>query len=480
MNTNQQATQVASRLRDTAQTLSFMVPDGEKVLLAVSGGSDSSGLLQMAAGCLADRDGCAFAGFVDHGLRDGTEAEWAHVERSASIAGVPALRRLISPEKVSLATGFKGGIQEWAREERYRLLAEMAKEVGALFIATAHTMDDQAETVMLRLMRGTGIDGLAGILPRRSMGDLEIIRPMLGVRREAIREALREVGVGWVEDPSNENLRFARVSVRQKLLPLMESIQPQTTGKLSALAKEAHDMSEFVKDKIEDENSLICLRLGKGVKVDSKLFERLPRSLWGRLVRAAVKQAKGDLRCFEREHLKLIMESLEAGKNTRDLPVPGDTVVQTYKGSLYVFPRSLPNKPAGAGYPSIAGFGLWRLRFAALGAVAEIRAKNADVLEQVEVRARLNGDRVWGSKTKFKEILSEAHIPLSYRDFVPVLAAEDKIISCPTLLKSRNPDMNVRWILDDDSPFLDIDFPLTRQIVDVSDKKNPLEKKREG
>lgn len=188
----------------------------EAILLAISGGPDSTALLLLAARWRAMRtEGPRlFAATVDHGLRPEARTE---AEAVAALAGTLGIAHAILSWSGAKPAH---GLQEAAREARYALLAAHAQALGASAIATAHTLDDQAETVMFRLMRGSGIAGLAGIASERPLGVLVLLRPLLGVPKAALIACCREAGVGFVEDPSNRNPRFARARLRE-LLPLL-------------------------------------------------------------------------------------------------------------------------------------------------------------------------------------------------------------------------------------------------------------------
>jgi tRNA(Ile)-lysidine synthetase-like protein len=178
------------------------------------------------------------------------------------------------------------------------------------------------------------------------------------------------------------------------------------------------------------------------------------------VIRHALRLVRGDLRRVERSHVEQLEQQLDAGKNSGPIPLPGTAVAYCYRGTLFAFPGPLPPAPTGAGQPVAEGPGRWRARFAALGAVAEIRAEEGETISDLELRARRPGDRLLGSDRKLKELLSGRGVPRPYRDFVPVLAIDEWVVACPGLVSSRLGGAQVRWVLDSRAPFLDIDFPL--------------------
>lgn len=185
-----------------------------RVLLAVSGGPDSTALMLLAhrwrtaAGTATE----LHVATVDHGLRPESRAEAEAVGALAARLGLPhAVLTLPAPLP-------KARLQEAARHARYEALLAHALRVGAGAVATAHTLDDQAETVLFRLMRGSGLGGLAGIPAERPLQTLTILRPLLGRPKAELVALCEAAGVAFAEDPSNRNPRFARTRLRA-LLP---------------------------------------------------------------------------------------------------------------------------------------------------------------------------------------------------------------------------------------------------------------------
>ena len=423
------------------------------------------GLLHVAASWAREDPGGAAAtvGFVDHRLRD-VDAEWTLVDEAAHELGLEALRLAIPREEASAARA-GGSVQAWAREARYQMLCALAADRGAAIIATGHTRDDQAETFLMRLLRGAGLDGLGGIPPGRELRDgVAVVRPLLEVGRDEIRAALAALGVRWVEDPSNADPRYVRPSIRHELMPLMEQLHPRAAARISATAAELRGAAAYLAGAVESGGTLVPLRLANGVRADAKVFATLPRALWGRFIRHALRAVRGDLQRIDRGHYDLLIQLIADGKSTSRIPLPGGAVAYVFRGSLIVFPRALPTRPTGAGQPVAAGARLWRARFAALCAVAEIEvtptAPRSFQIADLELRSRQPGDRVMGSSKKLKQLLLEGGVPRPYRDFVPVLALREEIVSCPGHLQSCIDGLVVRWLLDENAPFLDLDFPL--------------------
>jgi tRNA(Ile)-lysidine synthase len=210
---------------------------GSGILAAVSGGPDSMALMQsLARWASSGRNPPILVATVDHGLRPEAADEAAFVAGEAAALGLP--------HKTLLWTGDKPGtgIQEAAREARYRLLVEHARQAGASHLVTAHTLDDQAETVMMRLSRGSGLSGLAGMRREAERLGIRHVRPLLGIPKSLLLDRCRQQGWRFVTDPSNADERYARVRWR-RLMPLLAE-EGLTAERLVRLAERAAQADE--------------------------------------------------------------------------------------------------------------------------------------------------------------------------------------------------------------------------------------------
>jgi tRNA(Ile)-lysidine synthase len=196
------------RLRKVAQN--FDVETGRTAGVAVSGGSDSLAMLLL----LHEAGWQLEAATVDHGLRPEAAEEAAYVAQVCAGLGVPH-----ATLKVDLSEA-KGNLQDQARRARYAALQDWAVERGIRHVALGHTMDDQAETFLMRLARGAGIDGLTCMEERFGRDAIVFLRPMIGTRRAELQAYLREKKTAWLDDPTNEDERFDRVKARRSLAAL--------------------------------------------------------------------------------------------------------------------------------------------------------------------------------------------------------------------------------------------------------------------
>ena len=213
-------------------------PDAPLVL-AVSGGPDSTALLHGAHRLVADgmRAWRLLVAHLDHGLRDDSAADAAHVRAVADDLGLAFRGERADVASLSRTEG--RSLEDAGRQARYRFLERIAEEVGeGALIATAHTADDVAETIVLRIARGSGLRGLRGIPARRG----RVLRPLLGERRATLRAALDAAGIRYLVDPSNDDPRAAqRNRIRHDVLPAMEQLNPRIVDALQRLGRLAGD-----------------------------------------------------------------------------------------------------------------------------------------------------------------------------------------------------------------------------------------------
>lgn len=229
----------------TAAWRAFGAP--KRLLLAVSGGSDSIALLNLASPLR--REGAEIlVATVDHGLRQASADDARFALRAAEERAIPA--RLLRWDGAKPETG----VQAAARAARYRLIAQEAERWRADAILTAHTADDQAETVLMRMTRRPGVRGLAGMAPETFIADgahrpHRLLRPLLGHRRAALRSFLMEIGAAYIDDPSNDDVRFERVRARRVLAFSPGGVV--ATDALLALAADARRLTALL-DRLDN------------------------------------------------------------------------------------------------------------------------------------------------------------------------------------------------------------------------------------
>ncbi len=230
-----------------------LLAPGEGVVVAVSGGADSVALLA-ALRELARLPGCRralTAAHLDHGLRASSAGDAAFVAALCRRWGLPCVCE--ARDVAADAAERSVGIEQAARDARYAFLARVAGERGASAVATAHHADDQVETVLHRLLRGTHLRGLAGIPPRRALGEgVDVVRPLLGVRRAEIEAFCRRRQLPWRTDETNADPAMMRNRLRHELLPwLREHVNPDVDAALLRLADAAAEADAVLADRAD-------------------------------------------------------------------------------------------------------------------------------------------------------------------------------------------------------------------------------------
>jgi tRNA(Ile)-lysidine synthase len=244
--------------------------------IAVSGGGDSLALLYLLHGVCATAGTYLEAVTVDHGLRPEAAAEADLVARHAAELGIP--------HETLKWRGWngQGNLQNAAREARYTRMAEWAARRNLPVVALGHTADDQAETVLMRLARRAGVDGLSAMAPQSTRHGVTWLRPLLSVRREALRDYLRRRALDWVEDPSNDDLQYTRIQTRQALAAL----EPLGIN-ADALADVARNMA-VAREALEEQTDYAArkiLRFDAGaVVLDADAFQAQPEEIRRRLM----------------------------------------------------------------------------------------------------------------------------------------------------------------------------------------------------
>lgn len=310
-----------------------LIDSRKRWLVAVSGGGDSIALLHLMQRFLDGSAEHLVVAHLDHGLRRGSRIDRTFVERRARDLGldVHADRR-----DVAQARRRDESPEEAARRVRREFLLEAAELLGCDGIVTGHTLDDQAETVLMRLARGAGPAGLAGIPESRG----PFVRPLLGLERAALRAWLRHHKLDWREDPSNRDLRFDRNRVRRRLLPLLEEhLNPRAARHLAHAAQLLRDDAAYL-DRLADQ----CL--GDASRVDREgrpvLRVELVRSfepvIARRVALAALKRAGVDARRIGSKHVEALLD-LAAPPGNREIHLPGKMTARRVRGEIRFGPR---------------------------------------------------------------------------------------------------------------------------------------------
>jgi tRNA(Ile)-lysidine synthase len=323
-----------SRSLSSADIDALFAPFGraKALLIAVSGGPDSTALLLMAAEWAKRRGRTRIeAATVDHGLRPGSAEEAKAV--ADLCARLKVAHRILQWKGAKPATR----LQERAREARYRLLVDHAKAIGADALLTAHHADDQAETVLFRLLRGSGVAGLRGMDVMTARDGMTIGRPLMALRKRDLIAFVKARGAPFIDDPSNADPRFARTRLRALLARLgEEGLDPQALDRLARRAGETEEALAYLTAEVE-------ARLGSEGAIDARALFAAPIAVTRRILARRIAEAGGrDLSRIGLEKIEALSASLgEALKERRayGANVGGALVRLTAKGRLAFAPE---------------------------------------------------------------------------------------------------------------------------------------------
>ena len=310
--------------------------EGEAVLVAVSGGPDSLALLHLLAELRPLFPLRISAACIDHGLRPlETPAEWALVQENCARLGLPCLRKTVDVR--TEAAQRKISLEHAARDLRYQALEEAQREQDAQWLALAHTADDQAEELLLKLLRGSGRRALAGM--RRRTGNR--IRPLLGLRKQDLLDYLVAKGQAFCVDSSNQNTDILRNRIRLRLLPLLE--REYDPGIRAALLKTADNLAvdeDFLEAQQESAWKALVQRSGEEPApvwiLDLPGFCRLHPALQRRLLERLLYTAQGKA---SYEHILALVRLAGPGDNGRELHLHrGLRVLRQRETLVFTFP----------------------------------------------------------------------------------------------------------------------------------------------
>src|SRR4030042_107562 len=281
-------------LRQVKKTIARhgLLESGDKVLVACSGGADSSALLAVLLELREEYALRLAIGHFNHRLRRSADDDERFVIRMAQKLGLPVYVRREDIRAFAAKQGLNS--EEAGRERRYKFLRETAGRVEASRIATAHTLTDQAETVLMRILRGSGPTGLGGIFPCL---DGLIIRPLIEVKRRDVEAYLRARKIPYRDDETNRDLRYQRNRVRLRLIPHLErNFGPQVARQLGRLADISREEERVWEQCVQAEMKQAVFREKGKVYLNARRLSALPPALGRRLVRAFLRAIRGDLR----------------------------------------------------------------------------------------------------------------------------------------------------------------------------------------
>ncbi len=277
------------KVRHTVEKFGLLTP-GETVVVGVSGGPDSVALLHLLADLRPEYRLALHVAHLNHHLRPEAADDAAFVRQMASELGLPVTVEAMDVR--TLASTEKRSLEEAGRQARYAMYARVAAATGASRVATAHTRDDQIETVAMRLLQGAAWDALAGIPEARPLGAATVVRPLIETSRAEILEYLHARQIPWREDPTNRDQRFLRNWVRMTWLPALDAYAPEGRSLLWDLCILARDADRLMWQVAEGVMAG-AQRAERTVGFALETLQNLPRDVRQRVIRLAAREICG-------------------------------------------------------------------------------------------------------------------------------------------------------------------------------------------
>jgi tRNA(Ile)-lysidine synthase len=428
-----------------------MLRGGEHLLVAASGGADSTALLLCLYDLAPHMNLRLTVAHLNHGIR-GTEADEDadFIRRMSADLGLPFLSE--SADLRGRAAASRRNLEEVAREARYEFLRRTADRIGADKVATGHNLNDQAETILFRLLRGSGPGGLAGI---HAVVDGRLIRPLIACSRQQILDFLAERKAAYREDSSNHDLHYQRNRIRHELIPYLEThFNPRLIETLAREADIAQTTYHFVESYAGREFEDLRILLNNGIALRPRQLLQLHTAVRRQVIRHALREVLGSLRGIETVHTGEVLRLCEPGQSGRSIELPGGILARRDLDWLELIRDARAAEP-GFQY-ELAWPGRCRVPEAGLeftasieehpeaaalphsGAVDSARLDPEMLPATLAVRSRLPGDRYGGSgHRKVKKMLLAARISLPARTRLPVVAAGQAVIWVPGFKPAR-------------------------------------------
>jgi tRNA(Ile)-lysidine synthase len=411
---------------------------GDTLVVGLSGGPDSVALLDVLLNVGRSHDFSVVAAHLDHRLRPEASEDAAFCAELCQRLDV----RLVtgSTDVLSHARTHRRGIEETAREERYVFLRDVKDRTGAVAIAVAHTLDDQAETFLLRLLRGAGRLGLSAMRPYQG----DVLRPFLSVSREQILAHLRRRRLTWREDSSNKDCAFRRNRIRHELLPYLEArFNPRLRQALARTATQLAEEELLLGDLVDRLFEKLSRTEGMGIALSRKMLSQEARAMARLTLRSALART-GGLRGVTSAHVERLLELVRKPDSSgRWLPLPGGRRALVRFEELYIGPSSTKRDPFAVPLP-VPGF----VRVpGGLSLSARFHSREEEIIgpscaliplpenERLEVRTRRPGDRIIcrGRNVSLKRYLMRYRVPADLRDELALVAAGDRVLWVPGL-----------------------------------------------
>ena len=437
------------RVRRTIRDFRMIAP-GEHVVVAASGGADSSALLVCLKTLAREKPVTLTAAHLNHCIRGAEgDADAEFTRRLCETLEIPCVTETLDVKKQSEDSG--ENLEACARRERYVFLRRVAQRVGAQKIAVGHNRNDQAETALFRFLRGSGVEGLSAIRPVRGDG---IVRPLIDCPRELIRRYLQDKTIRWREDSTNAELHYARNRIRLELIPYLEkNFNPRLIDTLARETGIARETWDFIETQSRAAFDNLRTETEEGISLDADRLTALHPALQKQVLRLALKDGFGSTRNIDAVHIENLLALCEKRTGGGEIPLPGGG--RGIRGFGRLLLQDHPPEPA-ADYsysldipgeihvPEIKAL----FRSSIISRPADLETSRGDrriaLLDPaaldgtLTIRPRKPGDRYGGAEhKKVKKMFIDAKIPLARRAALPMLVSAGAVVWIPGFRPAR-------------------------------------------
>ncbi|MCT4508979.1 MAG: tRNA lysidine(34) synthetase TilS [Tepidibacter sp.] len=435
---------IINKVRDTIKKYN-LVNDGDKIILGVSGGPDSICMLHILNYLKDEFNIKIYAAHLNHKIR-GIEAQKdaMYVAKICDIIRVPCFIRAIDVPAYCKEKGVS--LEEGARILRYNMFFEIKEKISADKIAIAQNINDQAETVIMRIMRGTGLQGLKGIQYKREDG---IIRPLLDIDREDIEKYCEQNNLAPRIDQTNLEEIYTRNKIRLKLIPYMvENFNPNLKESISRMTNLLKDDSDFIMEESNKSFNDICNKISDNtISLDIDKFINTHKALKNRIIRKCIDFVLGDIKGIEQKHIQDVNNLINSHKNNLRIDLPKGLLVYKKNTSIIFTDEDLVEEKISYDY-IIPKSGYIKIKES--NTIVESKILNIDEYQKsksdkyikffdadkikgnLSIRNRRNGDKIkllgLGGSKKIKDLFIDLKIPKEERDLIPILSDENGIM----------------------------------------------------
>ena len=414
-----------------------MTEPGMRIVVGLSGGADSVALLLLLSEYREKGQIEVEALHVHHGIRGETaDRDQAFCEAFCRERGIPL--KIVKKDVPEMALRLHMSLEEAGREARYEAFEEYQREHPGSRTALAHHQNDQAETMLFRLMRGTGLRGLCGMRPVNG----NYIRPLLCVDRPQIEQYLLEEGIRWVEDGTNQELDYTRNQIRHGLLAPMERVMPGCVARMAGTAARLSEVESYLEQELHKAEEQYLQMEKDCIRIRLEAFDELHPAMQKMLVRRALEHLPGGLRDVEAFHVEQICLLAYGKRGSRILLPSKNTAVLEYDGIVLKQGYGI-NRDDGIIFCGRTG--TYEFQGARYEVTVENRDKNQEIpvncytkwfdydkiRQEVVLRTRRPGDYLStgpGAHKKLKDYLIDNKVPRESRDGLTVLADGNHIL----------------------------------------------------